>query len=117
MRKLYAQTKYMNYQEAHKQIEDNSKYLSKGITGENPAHQILGTFVSSENRDNTIENRIYDECVVGHKDNAELLAELNMLGNDLIPFIAVLMKGNTIAQPLASYLVIPSNNEANISGE
>ena len=107
----------MTYKEAIKLIDDNRKALDKYVLHSDPAHLIIGTFVASENRDKAIEQRIFTECVQGHKNNEDLLFELNMISNDLIPFVVTQMKGEFISQPLASYLSIDSDGSETIPSE
>ncbi len=94
----------MTYKEAIKLIDDNRKALDKYVLHSDPARLIVGTFVSSENRDNAIEQRIFTECVQGHKSNEDLLIELNIFSNDLIPFVVIQTRGENLSLPLASYL-------------
>jgi hypothetical protein len=101
----------MTYKEALAHIEQNRKALDKYTLNENPPHFVLGTFISTKERDYNTEQYIYEQCKEG-KSNEDVLLELNKMSNDLIPYVVLKIGGNEIAQPLDSYIAPP-----NISGE
>jgi len=107
----------MTYKEAVKIISDNKKALDIYTMHDNPPHKILGTFIAPEQRDNKTEQHIYIECVNNRRSNDDVLVELNMYNSELTPFVTILMKGQEIAMPIASYLTsfLSGNEDENIA--
>jgi len=94
----------MTYEEAKQLIDDNKKALDIYITHSDPPHRVLGTLVSNANSDINTEAFIFTQMQEHKRDNKEILDKLNMLKNDLKPFVVILFKGNNLVQPLESYL-------------
>ena len=94
----------MTYKEAVKTIESSRSVLDKYTDRTDPAQLVIGTFIGCEKRDFAMEERIFEECVKGFRSNEELLTEMNMNSDHLIPFVVTQKKGKKTVLPLARYI-------------
>ena len=94
----------MTYEEANlKLVNAKRQLLNSDTLNANVPHFIEGFIIAPIERDNTIEGKIFDECVTNKKDNKETLKSIGLLSKDLAVFIIVLARGENICLLLDSY--------------
>ena len=105
----------MTYPEAQKVIEENSEALDKYVlhTEPNEIHMVKGTFISPFDISDNTKQFIYEECNEKHKNNADVLMELNLFSKELYPFVVIQYKGNYLIMKVGDYLhsKLVSDNE------
>lgn len=97
----------MTYYESQKQIDDNFKSLNMYVLYSNPPHMIKGCFVAPTMRDFNQEQYIFIKCIDEAQSNEKILFDLNLMSDQLSPFVAIQAWGMTFFIPLESYLNAP----------
>jgi hypothetical protein len=97
----------MTFTESENVINDNYNLLDKYTLQTNPPHYILGCIISTTNRSYDREQFIFTECIENKKSNKDVLINLNLLSEDLMPFIIVKMWGDKVIILLENYLSSP----------
>ncbi len=106
----------MTYKEAKTEIEQAKiKSLNTITLNSNAPHIIEGFLIAPTERENAIEEIVFENCVRLKVDNETVLESMNLLGKDLSPFIIVLVGGNNICMVLDAYF--SSNLIDNDSGK
>ena len=103
----------MTYKEAKIHIDENWDKANPYTSNPNATtpHQIKALIVAPTERDSSIEKAIFTEVRGNKKDNADVLLDMNLFGEDLSPYVVVLMKGSNICLPLYSYISSPTFEE------
>lgn len=102
----------MTFKEAQQVIKDNDKSLYKYTLHSNPPHIIQCVFIAPASRLLDREILIFEKCFDEGANNEQVLEELNLSWDDLIPFVAIKIWGNTIIIPVSSYIASTLNNES-----
>ena len=106
----------MTYPEAQRIIEENREALDKYLLHTEPQeiHMVKGTFISPLDIGDSTKQFIYEECNERHKNNSDVLMDLNFFSKELYPFVVIQYKGNYLMMTVSSYLhsKLVSGNES-----
>ncbi len=97
----------MTFYESQKQIDENWKELDRHVIYSNPPHIIKGCFTAPTKRDHSVEQYIFTKCIDEAQSNEKVLFDLNLMTDQLSPFVAIQAWGMIFFIPLDSYLNAP----------
>jgi hypothetical protein len=94
---------FMTYNEAKQIIDENFDVVNPHMVDSSPPHLILGSLIAPEGSPLNTLVMVDGMMDNDHLPNDEILLQLGLVGNNLIPFIKYKMTGDVIIMPLGSY--------------
>jgi hypothetical protein len=93
----------MNYEQAQAEI-NKTEQLYGSKTHLEPPHSIVMCIIAPTDCDPVTRQKLHSECMFNRKSNRQALEELNLLGQDMTPYVIMKLRGEDYMITLTSYL-------------